>query len=272
MKLHDRLHALHRIWRYRLRTERQELAFMLGRRFPPGGSVLDIGANRGIYSYWMHRRFARHAQIVAFEPQPELVDYLADFKRAFHLDRLTVEPLGLSSRPGTMTLLRPQDHWGAASFNAQVLAKANVVSVPVAVTTLDEYFSRHPELRPVRFIKCDVEQHEADVLLGGVETLREDRPELLLEWADEDALRRVELFELLRELGYRAERFTNRGRVPAVSAARQCGAETWDSYVFLSKTAVNDGKCQPAAPLSGYWGDFDNSRTLGRSAEVGARK
>jgi FkbM family methyltransferase len=245
MKLHDRLHALHRIWRYRLRTERQELAFMLGRRFPPGGSVLDIGANRGIYSYWMHRQFARHAQIVAFEPQPELVTYLAEFRRLFHLDRLTIEPLGLSSRPGTLPLMRPQAHWGAASFDSQVLAKENIISLSVAVTTLDDYLSRHPELRPVRLIKCDVEQHEANVLLGAVNTLREDRPELLLEWADEDPARRVVLFELLCELGYRAERFTKRGLIPTDCAARQCGAETWDSYVFLPTSVNPNGAIAP---------------------------
>jgi FkbM family methyltransferase len=233
MKLSQRLHAWHRLLRYRLRTERQELRFMQSRTFSPGGSVLDIGANRGIYSYWMHRYFRQGTQIVAFEPQAELVEYLHEFKRAFRLNRLTIEPIGLSSRPGRLPLRRPSLHWGAASFDDQVLAKTGVVEADVRVTTLDDYLADHPDLRPVRFIKCDVEQHEADVLVGAVNTLREDQPELLLEWADENASRRILLFELLSELGYRAQRFTPQGLAAVDSARRHVGPQEWESYAFL---------------------------------------
>ena len=48
-----------------------------------GGSLLDVGAHRGVYSFWMHRRF-RDLPVVAFEPQPELVEFLADLKQTFH--------------------------------------------------------------------------------------------------------------------------------------------------------------------------------------------
>ena len=72
MRLFDRLHFLHRAWRYRLRAERDELAFVLSRDLR-GATVLDIGANRGIYSYWMHRVVGATGQVIAFEPQPELV-------------------------------------------------------------------------------------------------------------------------------------------------------------------------------------------------------
>ena len=40
MKLHERIHMLHRLLRYRFNTERAELRFVLGRRFS-GGSVFD---------------------------------------------------------------------------------------------------------------------------------------------------------------------------------------------------------------------------------------
>src|SRR5262249_35181753 len=107
----DRLHLLHRAWRYRLRTEKDELAFLMRRKLT-GHTVLDIGANRGIYSYWMHKLVGPSGRVIAFEPQPELADYLHDVRGAFRLDRLKVVKAALSSRCGTGTLVRPTGHWG----------------------------------------------------------------------------------------------------------------------------------------------------------------
>jgi len=233
MRFYDRLHALHRIWRYRLRTERQELKYMLGRVLPPGGSVLDIGANRGIYSYWMHKAFAAASQVVAFEPQPELVEYLGDFKKSFHLERMMIAPVGLSSRAGTLSLRRPQQHWGGATFDDQTTFEDRVDTLSVPVMTLDDYFQQHPELRPIRFIKCDVQNHEADVMRGAATILREDQPELLMEWADGDPARRESLFKLLTGLGYHAFRFAGGVLEPAGTAERLCGPMTWENYLFL---------------------------------------
>lgn len=49
-----RLHFLRRAWRYRLRSEKAAVAFLMSRQLA-GKTVVDIGANIGIYSYWMHK-------------------------------------------------------------------------------------------------------------------------------------------------------------------------------------------------------------------------
>jgi len=43
MHIFERAHAYHRVWRYRLRTERQEIAYLLSRNLR-GATVADIGA------------------------------------------------------------------------------------------------------------------------------------------------------------------------------------------------------------------------------------
>src|SRR5213593_3081462 len=112
VNLFDRWHFLHRAWRYRLRTERDELRYVLAQDLA-GLTAVDAGANRGVYSYWMHRRAgARGGRVVAFEPQPELARDLHAMKQAFHLDQLTVVCAGLSSHLGTSQLIRPKNHWG----------------------------------------------------------------------------------------------------------------------------------------------------------------
>ena len=197
MRLFDRLHALHRFWRYRLRTERDELRFLLSRDLR-GGTVVDAGANRGSYSYWMHKAVGAQGNVVAFEPQPELTTYLQDLRNTFGLKRLTIVPAGLSSHREQTQLVRPRNHWGAASLH--IAATDGTDIVPVTLTTLDDYFA-NSDLRPIRFIKCDVQAHELEVFRGGERVLREDRPELLFE-AYDTLIDDGELVSFLEGLGY----------------------------------------------------------------------
>jgi FkbM family methyltransferase len=236
MNLVQRLHTLHRLVRYRWRTERAELRYVLGRNFR-GGSVFDVGAHRGVYSYWMHRRFRQGTRVVAFEPQPELVRFLEDFKQAFRLDRMLISPVGLSSRTGTLRMRRPPRHWGGATFDEFCFDNHEAEAFDVSVTTIDDYLAAHPELRPVRFIKCDVEYHEHEVLAGAEHTLREDRPELLVEWSTPRRAYRERLFRLLQRLDYAIYQFEYGRLVPCTTAERH-GPPSWElgpNYLFLPR-------------------------------------
>jgi FkbM family methyltransferase len=234
MKLHERIRMVHRLLRYRWIAERAEMRFLLGRRYS-GGSVLDIGAHRGVYSYWMHRRFRDGTRVVAFEPQPELVEYLTRLKLAFRLDRMRIEPVGLSSHSGTLRMHRPRDHWGAATFDEFSFDEEQSDVFDVRVRTIDDFLAEHPELRPVRFIKCDAEYHEAKVLAGAETILREDRPELLVEWSTPRRAYRDRLYGMMQRLGYAIFQFEYGRLVPCTSAERH-SPPSWElgaNYVFL---------------------------------------
>jgi FkbM family methyltransferase len=236
MNLIQRFHTVHRLLRYRWRTERAELRYVLGRNFR-GGSVFDIGAHRGIYSYWMHRRFEEGTRIVAFEPQRELVQFLTDFKRTFHLERMEIAPVGLSSRSGRLRLRRPPRHWGAATFDELCFDDDQVETFDVPVTTIDDYVAEHPEVRPVQFVKCDVEYHEAEVLAGAERTLREDRPELLVEWSTPRRAYRERLFRQMQRLDYAIYQFEYGRLVPCTTAERH-SPPSWElgpNYLFLPR-------------------------------------
>jgi FkbM family methyltransferase len=234
MTLYERIRMYHRLLRYRLRTERAELRYLLRRRFS-GGSVFDIGAHRGVYSYWMHRQFRDDTRVVAFEPQVELVRHLAKLKQAFQLDRLLIEPIGLSSHGGTLQMRRPRQHWGAATVDEYCHSDAHTEAFDVTVTTIDEYVAQHPELRPVRFIKCDVEYHEADVLAGATRTLLEDRPELLIEWSSPRRAYRERMYRLAQQMSYAIFQFEYGRLTRCTSAERRC-PPSWElgaNYVML---------------------------------------
>lgn len=207
MKLAERLHFYHRAWRYRLRTERDELAFVRQHELR-GATVLDIGANRGIYSYWLHRQVGPAGHVIAFEPQPELCVGLDRLKSALALKRLTIVPSALSSACGQAQLMRPHNHWGGASLTREATSPAEMLSV--ATTTLDAFFAHHPQ-RPIKFIKCDVEGHELACLRGGERLLAADRPTLLLEATDAEY---GPLASFLQPLGYAAYFLYRRQKYP----------------------------------------------------------
>jgi len=236
MTLYQRLGTMHRLLRHRFHVEPAELRFLLSRQFQ-GGSVLDIGAHRGIYSYWMHRRFRDGTRVVAFEPQAELAENLSDLKQAFHLDRMLTVPLALSSRSGALPLHRHREHWSRATVDEYCPDGSRIDIFDVPVTTVDEYLADHPELRPVRFIKCDVEDHEADVLAGAELTLRDDRPELLVDWSTPRRTYREKLFQQMQRLEYSVYQFEC-GRLKLCKSAERRSPPSWElgpKYVMLPR-------------------------------------
>ncbi len=177
MNIIEQLHFLHRAWRYRVVAEKFGVSFLLSRELT-GRTCVDIGANRGVFSYWMHKKVGTAGSVFAFEPQPELLSYLQEVKKDFGLTKLEIANVALSSTAGRKELLRPRHHWGGASMQWRPDGELDVIEVEVR--TLDEYFRDH-KARPIAFIKCDVEGHEYDVFRGGQGILRQDRPDLLFE-------------------------------------------------------------------------------------------
>ncbi|NOG55915.1 MAG: FkbM family methyltransferase [Planctomycetes bacterium] len=227
----EKIHALHRAWRYRLRSEREELAYIRSLNLA-GATVIDIGAFHGIYSYWLHRAVGPSGNVIAFEPQPEMAEYLGRLKSGFRLDRLTIVNAGLSSEPGEATLVRRPGHWGGSSVEKE--AAPGLEEVAIRLTTLDEQIDASGA-GPIAFIKCDVEGHERAVFDGGAKMLARDKPTLLVECHD----RRVKnggLFTDLDAYGYQAF-FFDHGRLQPMSeyaARRDSIDKPYLNYVFVA--------------------------------------
>lgn len=213
MRWLDKIHFLHRAWRYRLRTEKFGVSFLLSRDLA-GRTAVDIGANRGIYSYWMSGRVGSNGRVIAFEPQPELASQLRELRMDFGLTNLEIVEAGLSDTDARLVLKRPRNHWGGASLEPGTHADETTAcdDIPIDVTTLDGFFRNHAS-RPIAFIKCDVEGHEGRVFQGARTILSVDRPDLLFEChraGEPDC----EVFALLTTLDYEGFCFFGGGLAP----------------------------------------------------------
>jgi len=200
---------LHRAWRYRLNTERDEIRYLRSLDLR-GMAAVDVGANTGIYCYWLLKQVGRRGRVDAFEPQPEMLAHLGRVKASLGADNLELVGLGLSSTPGRVTLRRDLTHLGGAS-----LARGDDYGdsgVDIELTTLDDHFD-DPEHGRIGFIKCDVEGHEHEVIRGATALLERDRPVLLIECHDA-LVRETPMFEDLASIGYDAYFFHEGRKAP----------------------------------------------------------
>lgn len=214
---------------------------------PAGTMALDIGANTGLYTYWLLQR-AR--LVVAVEPIPGLAQLLARrFAPAVRDGRLIVENCALGNAEGSAILHIP-DGMTALSTLQPLDGMANVADITVPVHRLDEMDSIRN--LPVGFMKIDVEGFESTVIEGGLDLLRRHRPTILVE--AEERHRRgavASLRGLLEPLGYNGffrrdgqwhpvatfdpVRLQNRAALNAAGTKRRWGATYINNFVFTTR-------------------------------------
>jgi len=142
--------------------------------------ALDIGANKGSYLLAMSRA-VRAGEVVAFEPQPLLADYLREVVRSCRLANVRIEQVGVSKASGMMDLNVPgtSETSPSASLEKSCSSVGQCHSFRVPVTTLDDFLAS--SLEQVGAIKIDVEGHEISVLQGAEKTINQHRPLIICE-------------------------------------------------------------------------------------------
>ena len=133
---------------------------------------IDVGANQGVYAYAM----LPHSRAVhAFEPNPKVFRMLSAWAKGRCV--LHAEALGDATGPAELMIPmggRGYSNQGASLSAVKVAGEHRKVAVQAA--RLDDL-----GIDSVGFIKIDVEGFELQVLAGAAQTLRRDRPNLLVE-------------------------------------------------------------------------------------------
>src|SRR6187402_1689022 len=119
------VHFLVRCLRYRLRTESLQIKTLMQLRLT-GATALDIGANKGIYSYWLAKAVGPQGRVVAIEPQPEMAEYIRERRLGPNVDIVNV---ALSDAAGVSELSRKRPGDGSASLSRN---RGNSISVKLA--------------------------------------------------------------------------------------------------------------------------------------------
>jgi FkbM family methyltransferase len=184
----------------KLRWRRDPLCEAVRRLVGPAQSVVDIGANRGVYTWMMSGQVGADGHVHSIEPYPANIERLTALSIA--RPNITVHPVALSDSDGAATLQVPRHHHLDIDALANLRTTVDVPSVPVEVRKrrLDSLIRSHER---VGFIKCDVEGHEDEVIDGGWRTITRCRPVLAIEIEQRHrATPLIDLVGRLVEVGY----------------------------------------------------------------------
>jgi FkbM family methyltransferase len=182
------------------------------REIRPGDTVVDVGANVGLFTLLLGYQVWEFGRVIAYEANPRHVELLRDNVSTNWLsDRIEIVPRAAGAETGRLTLLAPQ-RFGMLSSVQPVEhllvtedRRDTVERVEVEVEPLDD---RLAGLERIDLIKIDVEGAEEQVFAGMERTLASG------------AIRRV-CFELVREsLGTDWEPLIARLRALAASGWR----------------------------------------------------
>lgn len=144
----------------------------------PAEVGVDVGANRGVYTYLMSVRVGCHGHVHAVEPFPGNGARLRTLAR--RRGNITVHAVAASDHSGTGVLRIPvhAGHRIDALASLRPERGAHQDSCVVQLCTLDELLEGE---RRISFLKCDVEGHEQQVLEGATRLLDRDHPVVFAE-------------------------------------------------------------------------------------------
>lgn len=167
----------------------------------PGMRVWDLGANQGLFAFSAAFRAGTLGEVIAFEPDLFLVSLLErSLATRTHLGAsVSVLPLAISDSLGIANFLtastdRTLNHLAEVKGNPRT--GGSRFSRPVMTVTLDWLCQQFP---PPDLLKIDVEGAEAMTLRGGLELLKQHRPLVIVEVANECELSVSQTFA---EVGY----------------------------------------------------------------------
>jgi FkbM family methyltransferase len=213
----------------------------------PGETALDIGANFGLYCYYLSRHLGGRGRVYAFEPVPFTHRTLKQVARLLRFRNVEIVPKGCSDKPGTITFTVPVQDSGqiAAGLayrrgrNDDRAGKETQVrwrstrDVEGEVIAIDEFV---PKSEPVSLIKCDIEGAELYTFRGAESLIDRQLPSVICEinpWYLEGfGIHLEELTDFFLRKEYKIYHYTNDGGVRRLSPV-EVSEIVEDNYIFI---------------------------------------
>lgn len=153
--------------------EREQIA-MLKRFIAPGETVIDGGANFGIYTDNLVNTVGMLGKVIAVEPLAPISRFLESRFQSY--ENVFIQTNALSKESGnTVKISIPyiyKDLPEPALASLEELASDHLTN-EVTTISIDELARKYGK---ISFIKLDLEGHELEALRGGINCLLNDRP------------------------------------------------------------------------------------------------
>jgi FkbM family methyltransferase len=176
------------------------------RLLPKEGYLLDVGANIGVTSYHLAKKFP-HSTIFSFEPLEINMQILKRIKKRFKLNNIREFMLALGDENTELEMVMPvinnvPMHGLSHAIHEDITENNTGLKYEVPMVRLDDFNELKEKGKRITGIKIDVENFEFFVLKGAEKMIIENKPLIYCElWENEN---RKKTFLFLNNLGYSA--------------------------------------------------------------------
>ena len=216
----------------------------------PGDRVLDLGANYGVYSYYLSRAVGPSGRVYAFEPVPFTSETLRLVIRLLRLTNVELIAKGCSDAAGFIDFDVPVQTSGAISAGQAHIAQRNddhegkeqqvrwtsSRTVRCEVVALDQYLG---DVNHLSFVKCDIEGAELLAFRGAQRLITSHRPTVVCEinpwFLDGFGLHLTDLTGFFLERGYLFARYVT-SPVRRLERITDLSDVVEDNYVFIHES------------------------------------
>ena len=217
-----------------------------------GDTAIDIGANFGLWAYYLSRAVGPKGKVYSFEPIPFTARTFRLIARGLGFNgNVDLINKGCGETSGSVTFTVPLMDTGAISAGLVHMRGRNddrpgrekharfpkTKEIECDVVTIDEYL---PAVEHLSLVKCDVEGADLFALRGARKTLTTHKPVVIVEitpWFLEGfGISVVDVVTFFADLGYRCYRYDDGGRLVPTPADQIVE----DNWVFVHPD--NDGR------------------------------
>lgn len=218
------------------RNDEQEIN-LVKKFIKSGTDSIDVGVYRGVYSYEMSKYSEK---VHSFEPNPIIFKYINKNLKKF-IKNIHLYNFALSNQNKTMNLKIPIRN---SNSNKEIfeeyyeMGKAtihnennfeNYENFEIQTKTIDELSFDNK----ISFIKIDVEGHELEVIEGAKNTIKRDKPVLLVEIEKQYTKKEVaESINFINSLGYKSYFFNKKD---LKSTTELNNLDLFNNFIFFPK-------------------------------------
>ena len=218
------------------RSDEQEIN-LVKKFIKSGTDSIDVGVYRGVYSYEMSKYSEK---VHSFEPNPIIFKYINKNLKKF-IKNIHLYNFALSNQNKTMNLKIPIRN---SNSNKEIfeeyyeMGKAtihnennfeNYENFEIQTKTIDELSFDNK----ISFIKIDVEGHELEVIEGAKNTIKRDKPILLVEIEKQYTKKEVaESINFINSLGYKSYFFNKKD---LKSTTELNNLDLFNNFIFFPK-------------------------------------
>jgi len=161
-----------------------------------GDVFVDVGANIGFLSLLGCSKVGDTGKVYAFEPVPSTFDILKTNKTLNGFNQLRLNQFALGNDTKTVEIYNEKENRGGAS----ILNHINSEGIQINVKRLDELGIKEK----INTIKIDVEGFEFEVLKGAEQTIKKNKPNLIIEYSleRENSAQSNAIYDWLIQLGF----------------------------------------------------------------------